>query len=1106
MKIIFSILFITVSFFSFAQTPQLIIPRGHNADVKLLAISPDKKWLASGDENGTVKLWDIQTAKEVKTFDYNPTLSILNTTTALAFSPDSKKLYTGIGSTLIINDLTNAAKEILNKEIHENKITQILFGGNGKIFITAADDEVKIWDADNLATPKVVAIKGKKPKLAFDDANNLIAITTGNYLHVSSSFDFTEITTNKGYITHINIATGQIISTDEFENLKDDETFISLNGKLLAITRYEKLAVNNDEVSVGTVQLFDISSLKIVKKIIGIQDSSIYTLSFSKNNRYLATKAGTSFRIYDLATFEYVKTFYSEDISTKAMLFSADGTKLYQGVNSNGSVVQWNLNESTVGKVFGSGANFVKDLAVTPNQQSIVLLYGTSDYRSKNLFLQNLDFNSIILSKIKSEGIVNSMQNFNIASAGGGRLFEPNTLNMVDAILSNQTVTAFSISNNNKILVATNQYELQPQLSFYNLEDGKKMSNISLQKSAYSLLFAKDDKVLYVGYEGNNKIDKIEIKTGTILKTFEHVDSYSKEKKIKQMLLSKDESTLIGINDYYKIYSWNTATGVESKLNISSDAMGFALKAVPNTNAFVYGDGEKNIETYDLSANKIIRSLINNSKTKGALDITNDGKFIFYSNADKSVSIWDITKKALVATMVFFGEKDWVIIDKAGRFDGTVIGMNNMHYVKGLEILPLEAGYEQFYTPHLLPRILEGENFAAPPVNINSLKIKPKAKIMYAETQRNLEVSDDITTYKNTTGIAQLTINATAPDDKVDEIRLFHNGKIVNLATRGLFVTDNDGSDSKKYTINLLPGNNNFRAIALNSQRTESYADEIIVSYSANGNQPVPQSAAKTNNAVISSIDKTATMYLMVIGINAYTNKIKPLSYALPDATAFKEEIEKDAKSILANVKTYFITDAKADKAGIINAFNEIKKDAKPQDVFVFYYAGHGYISPTNKEFYLVSANVADGGESLLKNGIAAKELQQYAVDIQAQKQLFILDACQSAGAFGAMLQHDGEQQKSLAVVARSTGTHWMAASGSTETAKEFGELGHGAFTYVLLQALKGQAAANKMITVNGMKNFLQIQVPELVKKYGSNNQFPASYGFGNDFPVEMLK
>ncbi len=40
-------------------------------------------------------------------------------------------------------------------------------------------------------------------------------------------------------------------------------------------------------------------------------------------------------------------------------------------------------------------------------------------------------------------------------------------------------------------------------------------------------------------------------------------------------------------------------------------------------------------------------------------------------------------------------------------------------------------------------------------------------------------------------------------------------------------------------------------------------------------------------------------------------------NYALADATAFKNEIEKDAKTVISNVKTYFITDTKADKKGL---------------------------------------------------------------------------------------------------------------------------------------------------------------------------------------------
>ena len=211
--------------------------------------------------------------------------------------------------------------------------------------------------------------------------------------------------------------------------------------------------------------------------------------------------------------------------------------------------------------------------------------------------------------------------------------------------------------------------------------------------------------------------------------------------------------------------------------------------------------------------------------------------------------------------------------------------------------------------------------------------------------------------------------------------------------------------------------------------------------------------------------------------------------------------MEKDAKTVISNVKTYFVTDNTADKKGITNALKEVQQNAKPQDVFIFYYAGHGVIGKDN-EFYLVPNNVSDLKNvqaELEQKAIAAKQLQQYAIDIQAQKQLFILDACQSAGAFEAMLSNDANQQKNIAVVARSTGTHWMAASGAQQFANEFSSLGHGAFTYVLLEALKGAASNNKMITVNNLKNYLQQTVPELMKKYHGAAQYPASYGFGND-------
>lgn len=1092
-------LFLLLLFFTkviLAQTPQLIIPRGHNADIKSLAISPDKKWLASGDDKGAVKLWDMSTGKEVKTFDNNGDPSIMSSVSSLVFSPDSKKLYMARGYVLLIIDLLNGGKEVLNKNIHEHsRVTQILVSANGKTLVTAADDQVKIWDADNLASPKSVTIKGKTPRLAFDDANNIVAATTGNYINVSASFDFTDVITNKGYINHINTATGQIISTDEFENLDKDNFYLSPNGKLIAITRYE----DDGDGSSGTVQLLDIASKKIVKKFVGIQDSSIYTLGFSKDGRYMITKAGTSFMLYNLETLQYIKTFYSEAMYTSSVLFSADNTKLLEGINSNGFIVQWNLNDHKAEKTFGSPANAVKDLVVSADQKSLVLLYGTSDYRSEKMMLQKLDLNGAILADINNRGIIYSMHNFDLISAGGGKLFDGNTANMVNTILSdNAGATAFSISNNKKTLVTTDQYKFEKKLSFYNVEDGKKTGEVALENPAHSFLFTKDDKTLYVGYEGDNQIDKIDVKTGTILKSFKRVNSYSKNRKIKYMLLNKDESTLIGVNEFHNMYSWNTTTGGEVNLGFPNEAMFFSPKTIPNTNSFVYGNGRKSIETYDLSANKITSSVPLDSRTIGAMDITGNGKFIFHCNPDKSISILDMTKKTPVATMVFFGEKDWVIVDKDGRFDGTPMAMQNMHYTKGLDVLPLESGYEQFYTPRLLSRILEGENFAAPVVNINTIKDAPKVKISAAEMQRNLEVDNDVAMYNTTKEQITIKVQADCPTDGVTEIRLFQNGKLVET-TRNLVVEDEktaEKSTTKSFVVNLAPGENRFKAIAFNTERTESKPAELLVKYK----QPVNEQP----------VTSTTTLHLIVVGVNSYKNPKYNLNYALADATSFSEAMISGSKELFAKTNTVFIKDADATKEGMIAAFEKVKAAAKPQDLFVFYYAGHGVINDKG-QFFLVPYDVTQlyGNDGALEQkGFSAVALQQMSKDIKAQKQLFILDACQSAGALNSVVSARGAaEEKAIAQLARSTGTYWLTASSSEQFASEFSQLGHGSFTYCLLQAFKGEAnPGDSKLTVKILDAYLQTKVPEVTQKYKGTVQYPVSYSYGNDFPIIMVK
>jgi hypothetical protein len=536
---------------------------------------------------------------------------------------------------------------------------------------------------------------------------------------------------------------------------------------------------------------------------------------------------------------------------------------------------------------------------------------------------------------------------------------------------------------------------------------------------------------------------------------------------------------------------------------------------VTDDNKYALMTAHDNIEVWDMTSFTKAGELTGHTDFVNYLALMNNDKYLVSAANDNTVRIWDWrNKKELLRLVLFDGNDGWVALTPDGRFDASEDVLKKMYYTRGSEIIPLQVLYEQFFTPLLVNRILNGEQFPPLPVDINTLKKAPRVKISYQAIQRNLTVvTDKVPVYANTTGVAEITVRAWAENDKIDEIRLFHNGKIVNLATRGLFVTDNTtGTESKTYTVNLLPGQNSIRAIALNSQRTESEPDEILVVYRDGvNNQPNTPAPVNTGNlnSTIAAVDKNATLHLIVVGINKYKNPKMSLNYALADATAFKNEAGKDAHTMMTNIKTYFVTDDAANQDGIMQAFKTVKETAKPNDVLIFYYAGHGVISDKNKEFYLVPNDVTDLQNidaALVQHGISSKMLQQYAIDISAQKQLFILDACQSAGAFATLLANNGDQQKSLAVVARSTGTHWIAASGSQQFANEFSQLGHGAFTYVLLQALKGSAQNNNMVTVNGLKNFLQVQVPDLMKKYNGTAQYPASYGFGSDFPVEVIK
>src|SRR5262245_53162176 len=139
-----------------AQEPKLRATlQGHTQPVVSVAFSPDGKTLASASYDGTLKLWDVTTAKERTTLQGHT-----GCVGTVAFNPDGKTLASAImgspiadpdNNTIKLWDVTTS-KERAILQGHEGMVYSVAFSPDGKTLASVSHDEtVKLW---NVATGK----------------------------------------------------------------------------------------------------------------------------------------------------------------------------------------------------------------------------------------------------------------------------------------------------------------------------------------------------------------------------------------------------------------------------------------------------------------------------------------------------------------------------------------------------------------------------------------------------------------------------------------------------------------------------------------------------------------------------------------------------------------------------------------------------------------------------------------------------------------------------------------------------------------------------------------------------------------------------------------
>ncbi|HCS21055.1 MAG TPA: hypothetical protein DIW47_10940 [Bacteroidetes bacterium] len=1085
-------LLLVIAFFligngAFAQTARLALPIAHTGEVNSVCYSREGKYLLTASADGTVKIFLAENGNELVSFtEMNAPI------TMAVFSPDARQvLVCYLGNALILD--VQSGKRLHTLSGHTANINHVSFSDDGLYCLTACDDKVvRVFDPktgvlihaldDHREAVKYAEFSPNGKLLvtaAWDRTALLYDLSKGKILHVLeghqgnlntahfSSDGSKVITSSWDYTTKLFDANnGSLLLSFEGHGKTVQDALLTPDGKLLVSTCMD-----------GSTRIFDAQNGRLLQSFIHSGIGSCIRLSANGNYVLSGDKNGECLLI-DLPALQLKKRWQAHRAGIKSiaahpgrsLFFTASNDYTLHAYDSLGSHILSIEGHTEPIADFEFSADGKWMAAIY--QDSILRVISVESGKEQSRFLpggiiHSLSFHphSTLLALAGKEG---KLEVYDIRN--GNKLLQ--------VTVSKVAVRKVQWNNNGEQLLISGDEGLAQVISYHT---GKVIHNLQGHRGAILDTDISNQGLYAITAGYDSTVRMFDLNTGKVLFTYDgfrrkisharfsseglyfiycegstlylHETATGKLLHVMNehawfvhdVIFSPDSRYLLSAGADYQAILYDVKSGKPKYKMDGNGAPVYSVSFNLTGSYFALAGGDQLVRVFETNSGKEKHVLQGHFAPLRKVAFTPDGQRLLSIGRGHQAVLWDFsTGKQMYSRLQLKGD-DWLLYDSDFRYDGSAGARNSLYFVCGLETISLKQTNDALFVPGLAEKQYSHQEITYP--RLADLELCGTLPVIVPQNRGANPFQFQITPREAEIEMVEIYVN-----DRLTKTIPKSSLKTVN----GHVLLDLDGSE----IIPLFTSDNPNKV-------------EVVAVTNKGGKDIKTRGVIELPNQQGAGSGLNPNLYAVMIGVNTYQDPALKLSYPVKDALALGKAIELSAGEFLGpeHVYMYPINSevkpgtgyATPERDNIRRALEEIGQLARPEDVVLIFFAGHGMMNGlVEQKFTLLTAEATK--DKIV--GISTTDLQSWLSPdgphkMKANKMILIFDACNSGQAskeLFTMMSYNEDRTNRIRQIEdlkEKSGLLIMAASAPNQNAYELPQFEQGLLTYCLLKTLK---------------------------------------------------